>query len=1373
MDTLLFSFDFSRKRKAAQQNMLHALRSVFTLIIALLVTSYTPSGLGQRLSPSAGDIALPIIGQSLTASNGSVLSVPVNASAVALNVTAVNPSAAGFITVWPCGVDRPLASHLNYASGSIVPNGVIASIGANGGVCFFSQAESDLIVDIAGWFEGSSYVGATPNRLVDTRDGTGGSLGFVDSSEPLVVTVAGLAVTSASGSAVTIPSNLSAVALNVTAVTPVGNGFLTVWPCDVARPLASNVNYTTGAIVPNGVIAPVSADGTVCIFSQTPSHVIVDLAGWFPGAAFEGSTPTRLIDTRDGTGGTSNPIGGLIELSVPIHGITLDVEGVSRSLPSSGAAAALNVTVVGPAAAGFATVWPCGVTRPTASNLNFSTGQVIANNIIAPIGSDGSICFFSSASTDIIVDISGWFSGDEEEAFVGVTPERFVDTRINLGPAPGVPITLEADTAEAFFTESLHNQVIVTRCRVCHVQGGIAGNTPLLYTGIESEDFETVRTYVATDSDAANRILDKSRGVAHGGGAVLASGSTEYLNLVEFLVLLEAQVNSNSLSSEAFWNGVNFANAPQTVRRASVIAAGKVPEGSALDVDEPTLRAALRELLQGEGFHDFLIHGANDRLHTDAFLNGLFMESADLNAVAILPVGANKYSSADVSTEEGRRTRNHWQNQWGNSMARAPLELIAHVVENELPYTEILTANYTMVTPISSEILRSEVIFDTGHPYEFKPGPHRGQVLRDEQLQAEFIQGQGQVVSAHGDFVVYPHAGVLNTQAFLNRYPSTETNRNRARSRWTYYFFLGVDIEKSAARSTDPEALADTNNPTLNNPNCTVCHQIMDPISGAFQNYGDEGLYRSSRGGLDSLPGSYKHPQYFDIEAPPSPYVEGDTWYRDMLTPGIVGAAAPDPRNSLQWLAQEITQDPRFAVATVKFWWPSVMGSQILEAPEVVTDISFTDQLAAFEAQNEYIQILGEAFQTGIHGGAPYNLKDMIVEMMMSPWFRANSIATSSGDATVIGSVGSLRNIGTRRLLTPSELEKKVQDLLGWRWNEYPDEYSVSRRFTALANRYNIYFGGIDSLGIQERAIELTPLMFNVAERMAVQMACPAVMIDLNTPDADRRFFKGITTDITPTTEFSRSFEVTGIGPEEALVYISTGQISVGNRTLNISFLNDFYSEDLGDRNLIVDRLTISDSTGEIAFRLELEDIESHPGAIIGCGAPYFSGASGTVDAFNIWSECSLTIPVDISKEDDYRISVEAYGQQAGPELTQMQVSIESNDPYSGVSAGGQAIKQKLVEWHERLLGETLSIDDPEIQASYNLLVETWEARLLSENPSWAWNGDIENCHFPSHIPDPWAENGIGHTGADPTAMKNTWTSMLIYFMTDFKFIHE
>lgn len=101
-----------------------------------------------------------------------------------LNVTVVNPDASGFITVYPCSVAHPLTSNVNFVAGNIVPNGVIAPIGSDGNVCFYSSSRTDLVVDVAGWFEGTAYVGSTPTRLVDTRDGTRGVLGRVEASGP-------------------------------------------------------------------------------------------------------------------------------------------------------------------------------------------------------------------------------------------------------------------------------------------------------------------------------------------------------------------------------------------------------------------------------------------------------------------------------------------------------------------------------------------------------------------------------------------------------------------------------------------------------------------------------------------------------------------------------------------------------------------------------------------------------------------------------------------------------------------------------------------------------------------------------------------------------------------------------------------------------------------------------------------------------------------------------------------------------------------------------------------------------------------------------------------------------------------------------------
>lgn len=420
-------------------------------VVGLQQDTIVPNFIANKVGSAPGEISplippavieITVIGAQLNSPTGESLVVPANATAVALNVTAVDPTHAGFITVWPCGVVRPLASNVNYVAGDIVPNGVIATIGNEGSVCFFSQQETDLVVDVAGWFEGTAYTGATPTRLNDTRDGTGGVLGPIDSSGVMTIQVAGLQVDNANGAPTSIPTTIGAVALNVTVVQPSRAGFVTVWPCDVARPLSSNVNYAKDQIVANGVIAPVSAAGTVCLYSLSPTHIVVDLAGWFPEQSFTGATPTRLVDTRDGTGGQTGRITPADELSIPIHGITLEVDEQLQAVPVTATAVALNVTIVNSLSSGFATVWPCGVTRPVTSNMNFVTGRVVANNVVAPIGNDGNVCLYSSGATDVVVDIAGWFSSSESGSFVGTTPKRLIDTR---EPRPLGPIIVPPD----------------------------------------------------------------------------------------------------------------------------------------------------------------------------------------------------------------------------------------------------------------------------------------------------------------------------------------------------------------------------------------------------------------------------------------------------------------------------------------------------------------------------------------------------------------------------------------------------------------------------------------------------------------------------------------------------------------------------------------------------------------------------------------------------------------------------------------------------------------------------------------------------------------------------------------------------------------
>jgi hypothetical protein len=173
-----------------------------------------------------------------------------------------------------------LAANLNYVADQIVPNAVIAPVSADGEVCFFSMVNTDLIADVNGLFtQGSSFNALTPVRLFETRpDEPQGAVSVVQqkyggAGNILKVKVAGVAGVPTGG--------VNAVSLNVTAVTPDGPGFVTVFPCDKPQPLTANLNYVAGQIVPNAVIASVSADGEVCFFSMVNTHLIADVNAWF------------------------------------------------------------------------------------------------------------------------------------------------------------------------------------------------------------------------------------------------------------------------------------------------------------------------------------------------------------------------------------------------------------------------------------------------------------------------------------------------------------------------------------------------------------------------------------------------------------------------------------------------------------------------------------------------------------------------------------------------------------------------------------------------------------------------------------------------------------------------------------------------------------------------------------------------------------------------------------------------------------------------------------------------------------------------------------------------------------------------------------
>jgi uncharacterized protein (DUF1501 family) len=311
-------------------------------------------------------------------------------TAVALNVTCAGGTVPSAFTVWPTGGTQPSVTNVTVPVGTPSATMVVVEPGAGGQVSVLNHAgNANLIVDVVGFFRTApafKYAAVAPARLLDTRL----------KRRPLVTNqTLNLRVRGVGG----VPANADSVVLNVTAVRPTIPGFITVFPTGTARRTTSNLNFAAGAVVPNLVIAKVGAGNSISLYNQRgATHLVVDVVGYFSGTApgrYTPVLPATALSANVGPGSTT---------AVPVLGV--------GGVPGGGVSAvAVNISVRNPSANSFLTAWPSGTGRPTASNLNPAAGASCSNLAFVKLGADGKIWLFNSAgSSDVVVDILGWFS---------------------------------------------------------------------------------------------------------------------------------------------------------------------------------------------------------------------------------------------------------------------------------------------------------------------------------------------------------------------------------------------------------------------------------------------------------------------------------------------------------------------------------------------------------------------------------------------------------------------------------------------------------------------------------------------------------------------------------------------------------------------------------------------------------------------------------------------------------------------------------------------------------------------------------------------------------------------------------------------------
>ncbi|HEY1379884.1 MAG TPA: hypothetical protein VGF55_23990, partial [Gemmataceae bacterium] len=520
-----------------------------------------------------------------------------------------------------------------------------------------------------------------------------------------------------------------------------------------------------------------------------------------------------------------------------------------------------------------------------------------------------------------------------------------------------------------------------------------------------------------------------------------------------------------------FFAGVVMLDDRRLLRRLTFSLAGRLPtetELAAVSKDgqkalPPILDAVMRE----DAFYDRLREGFND-----VFLTLGVEGNADQTVLSYDHFSTTRhwYQKFDLTSagdaKAQTQARYKLANDYRHALLDEPMRLIEHIVRTDRPFTEIVTADYVMVSPYTA---RGYGIFDQvkdkfknpDDPTEFVPVKLKALVGRGKEFNQDSATG------------FYPHAGLLSTFQYLTRYPTTETNRNRLRARMYYQHFLGVDVLELAARVTDAAAVtAKYPNPTMQAPECVVCHRTLDPVAGCFQDYwkfAEKGVYGKRKGG----------------------------WFTDMFGPGFEGEDLPAAQRwrALQWLGERTAKDPRFAVAMTEHVYYILTGRKALLPPKDVDDPLYRPRVRAYREQRREVERVAARFVA-----SGFNLKTAFQEWAVSPFYRADGLATAVNDP---GRRAELDDVGLVRMLAPEQVERKVAAIFGERWGKLTDQMAM-------------LYGGIDSKEVTERAADPSGAMGAIQRIMANDVAVRNVLRDFARPPAERRLFPGIEPDVVP-----------------------------------------------------------------------------------------------------------------------------------------------------------------------------------------------------------------------------------------------------------------
>ena len=598
--------------------------------------------------------------------------------------------------------------------------------------------------------------------------------------------------------------------------------------------------------------------------------------------------------------------------------------------------------------------------------------------------------------------------------------------------------------------------VLRDNCLSCHQSSGVTSPFNLVnenvtdFNNINFSIFKTINT--KKDANSISLILTKASNSNsdHSGGQRFTSTDSRYSTLADMVTRLDS-----CIAAEQGQTGIIPLSNYERLRKVTLALAGRLPTTAEENqISSQTNNTALESsfnniidtLLTEDKFYDRLTEIFNDVLLTNAFPNldlADFLKNFNNDYVFATNTLINKgYSQNDIDLIRQYASQ---------GQERAPVELISHVVRQNRPFTEILTAPYVMVNAYSATML--DLSFIDG--FEF---------IHGDIVAANDPNIYREAVLVDIDNQTFPHSGVFTTLAFMARYPTSRTNRNRARAKQVYRLFLDTDVEGLADRSG-----LDLNNqiglfPTYEDPQCKQCHDVFDPIAGLFKNWNGKGHYLGNANWFNQRnPQEMLSPGYTDLPVDLLPTAQSD--------------------RALQWMSERIAADNRFALSIVKTIFVGLTGRDA-NADEIVKIETY---------KTDFIS-------------SNFNLKSLIKNIINDSIFHYGNLASSENALLYVDS-------GTARILSPEQLHRKIQAIFGgYKWTSPTDKDLLD------LDSYLLLYGGIDSINITVRNTDATSLKKGIQERIAYQTSCDNVPADFNRNVTNRILFPLVDITDTPNT---------------------------------------------------------------------------------------------------------------------------------------------------------------------------------------------------------------------------------------------------------------